>query len=113
MQFFPSVVVEHFGPFEHRWSFRWRQSCNLDVGLTGSVVVQSSPVQANTKITQHYQLLYEKSVLQCTMQFAPYQRGLGGVSALALLLQTRYKLVLGTQHGGQGSIFLLQLPVVA
>lgn len=46
-------------------------------------------------------------------QFAPYQRRLGGVPAAALLLQTGNELVLGAHDGGQGSIFLLQLPVVA
>lgn len=48
----------------------------------------------------------------CNMQIVSYQGGLGGVPALALLLQTSNKLVLGAHHGGEGSVFLLQLPVV-
>lgn len=43
---------------------------------------------------------------------APYQGGLGGVPALALLLQTGNKLILGAHDGSEGSVFLLQLPVV-
>lgn len=41
-----------------------------------------------------------------------YQEGRGGVLALALLLQASDKLILGGHDGGEGSIFLLQLPVV-
>lgn len=42
----------------------------------------------------------------------PYQGGLGGVRALALLFQASDELILGGDNGGEGSIFLLQLPVV-
>lgn len=42
----------------------------------------------------------------------PHQGGLGGIPALALLLQTSNQLILGADDGGEGSIFLLQLPVV-
>lgn len=49
----------------------------------------------------------------CKPQSAPYQRGQdSGVPALALLLQTSNKLVLGAHHGSEGSIFLLQLSVI-
>lgn len=37
----------------------------------------------------------------------PYQGGLGGVPALALLFQASDKLILGGYNGGEGSIFLL------
>lgn len=47
-----------------------------------------------------------------TCMSVPYQGGLGGVPALALLLQTSNKLILGAHYGSEGSIFLLQLPVV-
>lgn len=76
-------------------------------------MVQSSPVQTNTKTTLLSQFLCENHFAHiCNMQIISYQGGLGGVPALALLLQTSNKLVLGAHHGGEDSIFLLQLPVV-
>lgn len=51
-----------------------------------------------------------------TCMSAPYRGGLGGLGglpALALLLQTSNKLILGAHDGSEGSVFLLQLPVVA
>lgn len=48
-----------------------------------------------------------------TSMSAPYRGGLGGVPALALLLQTSNQLILGAHDGREGSVFLLQLPVVA
>lgn len=83
-------------------------------------MVQSSPVETKPETTRHSQFLCLKPHTQpqlhiayiCNMQIVSYQGGLGGVPALALLLQTSNKLVLGAHHGGEGSVFLLQLPVV-
>lgn len=101
----PLNIVGHFVGFRavirvHIRLALWRFSRHL-----------SRPTQKqHTILTSCVKTQYKFAT--CKPQFVPYRRGLGGVPALALLLQTSNELVLGAHDGGEGSIFLLQLPVV-
>lgn len=77
-----------------------RCSCHLSKLAQKQHTIVSSCVKA------------EGNIATCELQLVPYRRGLGGVPALALLLQTSDELILGAHDGCEGSIFLLQLPVV-
>lgn len=83
--------------------------CTIDWLFGGSVATCQDQHKSNTLSSSVKTVC---TFATCRPQFVPYQRGLRGSPAVALLLQTSYKLVLGAQHGGEGCIFLLQLPVV-
>lgn len=101
----PLNIVGHFVGFRAviwmntRLTLQWC-SCRLSRPAQKQHTIFSSCVKAVCNIAS------------CEPQLVPYRGGLGGVSALALLLQTSDELILGAHDGCEGSIFLLQLPVV-